>query len=142
MCSIISYSLKIVPINIFQHCVKSVQIRSFFWVRIFQNLDPNVGKYGRGKNPYLEIFHAVQKLWISFSAFQSFCKRSEEKEDFCFLTLSFDTCSFRIVSTSFSTNSRSLFHALNFTLRIKAKLKLLSEVIKKLPKYHVGAYLG
>ena len=34
-------------------CLKSVQIRSFFW-SVFS---PNTGKYGPEKNPYLNIFH-------------------------------------------------------------------------------------
>ena len=35
-----------------QICVKNVQIRRFF--------GPNTGKYGSGKIPYLDSFHAVQ----------------------------------------------------------------------------------
>ena len=38
-----------------EHCVKSVQIRSFFW-SVFS---PNAGKYGPEKTPYLDTFHAV-----------------------------------------------------------------------------------
>ena len=108
---------------------------SRIWIQMWENTDEE-------KILIWKFFTQCRNSGLVSAPFQSFCKRSEEKEDFCFLTLSFDTCSFRIVSTSFSTNSRSIFHALNFTLRIKAKLKLLSEVIKKLPKYHVGAYLG
>ena len=37
------------------HCVKSVQIQSFFW-SVFS---PNTGKYGPEKTPYLDTFHAV-----------------------------------------------------------------------------------
>ena len=37
------------------HCVKSVQIRSFFW----SLLSPNTGKYGPEKTPYLDAFPAV-----------------------------------------------------------------------------------
>ena len=37
------------------HCVKSVQIRSFFW-SVFS---PNAGKYGSEKTPYLDTFHTV-----------------------------------------------------------------------------------
>ena len=68
------------------HCVKSVQIRSFFLlekcpnmefflVRIFPHLDwtrkdtvylsvfsPNTGKYRPEKSPYLDTFQAVLKL--------------------------------------------------------------------------------
>ena len=40
------------------HCVKSVQIRSFFW-SVFS---PNAGKYGPEKTPYLDTFHTV--WWI------------------------------------------------------------------------------
>ena len=39
---------------LFSHCVKSVQIRSFF--------SPNAGKYGPEKIPYLDTFHAVKSL--------------------------------------------------------------------------------
>ena len=50
------------------HCLKSVQIRSFFWSvfsRIFPHtpylsvFSPNAGKYGPEKTPYLDTFHAV-----------------------------------------------------------------------------------
>ena len=54
------------------HCVKSVQIRSFFWY-VFSRIgteygdlpcksplfSPNTGKYGPEKTPYLDIFRAV-----------------------------------------------------------------------------------
>ena len=45
-----------------QHCVKSVQIRSFSWVlvRIFPVFRLNTGKYGPEKTPYFDTFHAVQ----------------------------------------------------------------------------------
>ena len=38
-----------------EHCVKIVQIRSFFW-SVF---NPNAGKYRPEKTPYLDTFHAV-----------------------------------------------------------------------------------
>ena len=70
------------------HCVKSVQIRSFFWsvfsriqteyrkirsislysVRMRENTEylsvftPNAGKYGPKKTPYLDTFHAVANI--------------------------------------------------------------------------------
>ena len=37
------------------HCVKSVQIRSYFW-SVFS---PNTGEFGPEKTPYLDTFHAV-----------------------------------------------------------------------------------
>ena len=49
------------------HCVKSVQIRSFFWT-VFSRIrteygdlrfNSNTGKYGPEKSPYLDTFHAV-----------------------------------------------------------------------------------
>ena len=39
-----------------QHCVKSVQIRSYFW-SVFSL---NTGKYGPEKAPYLDTFQIVQ----------------------------------------------------------------------------------
>ena len=42
------------------HCVKCVQIRSFFW-SVFS---PNAGKYGLEKAPYLDTFHSVNKSKI------------------------------------------------------------------------------
>ena len=48
-----------------KHCVKKVQIRSFFWSVFFLNtavFSPNAGKYGPEKTPYLDTFHAVQYL--------------------------------------------------------------------------------
>ena len=40
------------------HCVKSVQIPSFFW-SIFSLFGLNTGKCGAEKTPYLDTFHAV-----------------------------------------------------------------------------------
>ena len=46
------------------HCVKSVQIRSFFW-SVFSCIwteyvfSPNTEKYGPEKTPYLDTFHTV-----------------------------------------------------------------------------------
>ena len=37
--------------NLNLHCLKSVQIRSFFW--------SETGKYRPKKTPYLDIFHVV-----------------------------------------------------------------------------------
>ena len=61
----------------YYYCVKSVQIRSFFLVRIFPYLDwvrrdtpyisvfsPNEVKYGPEKTPYLDTFHVVEKPWL------------------------------------------------------------------------------
>ena len=60
------------------HCVKSVQIRSYFW-SIFSCirteiqerftieisvLSPNTGKYGLEITPYLDTFHTVKRLHI------------------------------------------------------------------------------
>ena len=45
------------------HCVKSVQIRSVFW-SVFS---PN-GKYGPGKTPYLDTFHAVNGLFSCYTS--------------------------------------------------------------------------
>ena len=41
------------------NCVKSVQIRSFFW----SLFSPNTGKNGPEKTPYLDTFHAVKSLF-------------------------------------------------------------------------------
>ena len=60
-------------IGYMRHCVKTVQLRSFFLVRIFPHLDwirwteylsvfsPSVGKYGPEKTLYLDTLHAVKK---------------------------------------------------------------------------------
>ena len=56
-----------------KHCVKSVQIRSYFW-SVFScirteygdlrskspGFSPNTGKYGPEITPYLETFHTVK----------------------------------------------------------------------------------
>ena len=43
------------------YCVKTVQIRSFFWP-VFS---PNAGKYRPEKTPYLDTFHAVSEhYWL------------------------------------------------------------------------------
>ena len=43
-----------------KHCMKSVQIRSFFW----SAFSPNAWKYGPEKAPYLDTFHAVKETRI------------------------------------------------------------------------------
>ena len=45
----------------FTHCVKSVQIRNFFWSVFFRIRTEygNAGKYGPEKTPYLDTFHTV-----------------------------------------------------------------------------------
>ena len=40
------------------HCLKSVQIRSFFGP-YFHVFSPNIGKYSPEKTPYLDTFDAV-----------------------------------------------------------------------------------
>ena len=57
-----------------EHCVKSVEIRSFFWsvfcciwteyweIRSLSVFRPNSGKYGPEKTPYLDTFHAVERF--------------------------------------------------------------------------------
>ena len=40
------------------HCVKSVQIRNFFW-SVFSCIQSETGKYGPEIIPYLDTFHAV-----------------------------------------------------------------------------------
>ena len=76
---LVSIDLKWLFIFILQkHCVKSVQIRSFFWSVFFPHSDwirrdtpylsvfsPNAGKYGPDKTPYLHTFHTVKVLSIS-----------------------------------------------------------------------------
>ena len=54
------------------HCVKSVQIRSYFW-SVFSRIQteygeifsPNAGKYGPEITPYLATFHAVYVLALN-----------------------------------------------------------------------------
>ena len=50
------------------HCVKSVQIRNFFW-SIFSIFSRNARKYGPEKTPYLDTFHAVNIFSSNFSLF-------------------------------------------------------------------------
>ena len=54
------------------HYVKSVQIRSFaspcfpaFGLNTekYSLFNPNAGKYGPEKTPYLDTFHAVMEIW-------------------------------------------------------------------------------
>ena len=67
--------------EIFQikHCIKSVQIRSFFWsvfsrirteygeiLYISSVFSPNAGKYEPEKTPYLDTFHAVYQSGAHF----------------------------------------------------------------------------
>ena len=44
--------------NAMLRCVKSIQIRSFFW-SVFTLFSPNAGKYVPEKTPHLDKFHAV-----------------------------------------------------------------------------------
>ena len=49
------------------HCVKSVQIRSFFWsifFRIQAEYGSNAGKYGPEETSYLDNFHAVALMLL------------------------------------------------------------------------------
>ena len=58
------------------HCVKSVQIQSYFWsafsrirteygeISYFSLFSPNAGKYGPEITLYLDTFHAVIALWF------------------------------------------------------------------------------
>ena len=52
---------------IYCHCVKSIQIRSFFFCSVFRQFvfGLNTEKYGPEKTPYLDTFHAVQfhQIW-------------------------------------------------------------------------------
>ena len=43
-----------------QHCVKSVQIQSFFW----STLGPSTRKYGLEKTPCLDTLHSVQTPYL------------------------------------------------------------------------------
>ena len=44
---------------VYEHCVKSVQIRVFSGL-YFPVFSPNTGKYEPEKNPYFDTFHAVE----------------------------------------------------------------------------------
>ena len=46
------------PIVSNSHCVKSVQIRSFFW-SVFSRIQSEYEKYGIEKTPYLDTSHTV-----------------------------------------------------------------------------------
>ena len=50
------------------HCVKSVQIRSYFW-SVFST---NTRKYGPEKTPYLDTFHAVINILRVHSILDTF----------------------------------------------------------------------
>ena len=50
--------------HILAHCVKSVEIGSFFWSILYRTRAEygdllSTGKYGPEKTPYLDTFHAV-----------------------------------------------------------------------------------
>ena len=45
------------------HCVKSPQIRIFFW----SVSSPNAGKYGPENTPYLDTFHAVTVGYVKYT---------------------------------------------------------------------------
>ena len=67
----------VIFLGFYNHCVKSIQIQSFFPVRIFPHSDwiqsdteylslfsPNAGKYRPEKTLYLDTFHSVN-LWAT-----------------------------------------------------------------------------
>ena len=68
----VAHNLSFLALVAHKHCVKSVQIRSFFW-SVFSHIRteylsvfiPNAGKYGPEKTLYLDIFHAVKPLLIT-----------------------------------------------------------------------------
>ena len=64
-------------INAFYHCVKSVQIRSFFW-SVFS---PNAGKYGPEKTPYLDTFHAVNVSFTSAKSYYLACLKGQTSKN-------------------------------------------------------------
>ena len=49
--------------SIFQHYVKIVQIWSIFW-SVFSCIRTEHRKYGPENTPYLDIFHAVQRICL------------------------------------------------------------------------------
>ena len=62
-------------LSVAHHCVKSVQIRSYFW-SVFSSIgtgygeiiNPNTVKYGPEITPYLDSFHAVHEYDVVSSA--------------------------------------------------------------------------
>ena len=50
--------LHVVKASYSERCVKSVQIRNFFW-SVFSCIQSETGKYGPEIIPYLDTFHAV-----------------------------------------------------------------------------------
>ena len=52
----VTENLKNDTVKIKRHCVKSVQVRSYFW-SIF---NPNTGKYEPEIAPHLDTFHEVR----------------------------------------------------------------------------------
>ena len=44
------------------HCVKSIQIQSFFW-SVFPRIRNDYGKIRTGKTPYLDTFQTVDLQW-------------------------------------------------------------------------------
>ena len=95
------------PIWFLHHCVKSGQIRSYFW-SVFSCFGPNTGKYRPEITPYLDTFHSVHftYIWIifrkSFYCFDNLIylttseyfivsmKFTQLSLDFCFKTLNVD----------------------------------------------------
>ena len=88
ICSYINYTFCLISVNAILrplHCVKSVQIRSFFW-SVFSSIQTeygdirsispysvrNAGKCGTEKIPYLDIFHTV--LSITFLRNEAYLK--------------------------------------------------------------------
>ena len=52
------------------HCVKNVQIWSYFW-SVFS---PNTGKYRPDITPYLDTFHAVLAIALNFLQSSTICQ--------------------------------------------------------------------
>ena len=60
---------------LWNHCLKSVQIRSFFW-SVFSSFSPNPGNYGPEKTPYLYTIHRVDVLMLPFACCNNLIKIS------------------------------------------------------------------
>ena len=70
------------------HCVKSVQIRSFFWP-VFSCMQSEYRKIQTRKNSYLDTFHAVMNLDIRQSpeCASEYTYSNAEKKNFMLKTV-------------------------------------------------------
>ena len=94
------------------HCVKSVQIRSFFW-SVFSRIRTDTGKYGPKKTPYLDTFYPVTTFQFSPNFTFFYLSAKVKPEDFAENLLRF--CSLKLSIAFYSVFNNVTFLSCNYS---------------------------